>query len=183
MCRIVLVEHLKQFYEPVTDILTWIVEGNIQVHPDEIGLRRSVRAARLSEGTLHYLCLLAILCYHAPPPLLMVEKPKLGLHPDNLPAVAKLILQVTDTTQLIVTMHSNTLEAALSEHPEVVLVGKKDPAEEGTRLRRQSRGRLTTWLERYPFGEIWRGGDQRKSVVAERQDFAARSKIGGRFTC
>ncbi|WP_419621951.1 AAA family ATPase, partial [Thiolapillus sp.] len=42
-------------------------------------------ACRLSDGTLRYLCLLAILCHPKPPPLVCIEEPELGLHPDVLP--------------------------------------------------------------------------------------------------
>lgn len=154
-----LVENLQQFYEPVTDMMTRVVGDSVQVHLHERGLRQSVPAARLSDGTLRYLCLLVILCHPEPPPLVMLEHPELGLHPDILPAVAELLLQASERTQLIVTTHSNTLVSALSEHPEVVLVCEKDLAEEGTRVRRLSWDRLATWLEKYPLGDVWRMGE------------------------
>jgi len=40
--------------------------------------RYSIPATRLSDGTLRYLCLLAILCHPDPPPLVCIEEPELG---------------------------------------------------------------------------------------------------------
>jgi len=77
---------------------------------------------RLSDGTLRYLCLLTILCHPAPPPLICIEEPELGLHPDILPEVAKMLVDAASRTQLIVTTHSDILVDCLSDHPEAIVV-------------------------------------------------------------
>jgi predicted ATPase len=75
----------------------------------------------LSDGSLRYLCLLAILCDPEPPPLIGLEEPELGLHPDLLPKVADLLVAAAQRTQLIVTTHSDILVDALTERPDALV--------------------------------------------------------------
>jgi predicted ATPase len=76
-----LLERLRVFYDRVTDVTTSVEGGTIQIFFHEKGLKHPVPATRLSDGTLRYLCLLAVLCHPEPPPLLCIEEPELGLHP------------------------------------------------------------------------------------------------------
>jgi predicted ATPase len=152
-----LLEKLRLFYEGVEDLTTKVQGGTIQVFFHERGLRAPVPSARLSDGTLRYLCLLAILCHPEPPPLICLEEPELGLHPDILPAVAEMLVDAAQRTQLIVTTHSETLVSALSETPEAIVVC--DRGEEGTRLRRLDPDKLKEWLDEYKLGEVWRMGE------------------------
>src|SRR5207248_265550 len=85
-----------------------------------------VPVTRLSDGTVRYLCLLAILLNPSPPPLIVIDEPDLGLHPDLMPTLAKLLATAAERTQVIVTTHSRALVDALSDHPEAVVVCGKD---------------------------------------------------------
>lgn len=153
----VLVEQLKKFYEPVEEIQPKISGGTVQIFLREAGLSQPVPATRLSDGTLRYLCLLTILCHPEPPPLVCIEEPELGLHPDILPTIAELLIDASQRTQLVVTTHSDTLISALSEVPESVLVCERD--QKGTHLRRLKQEPLSDWLDRYTLGEVWRMGE------------------------
>lgn len=113
-------------------------------------------AVRLSDGTLRFLCLLAILCDPAPPPLIVIEEPELGLHADAIALVARLLRAAAERTQLIVTTHSDALVDAFTDTPEVVVVVERD--ERGTKLRRLSRDVLSEWLEKYRLGPLWSMG-------------------------
>ena len=115
-----------------------------------------IPATRLSDGTLRYVCLLAILCHPEPPPLVCLEEPELGLHPDILPTIAELLLDASQRTQLIVTTHSDVLVSALSETPEAVVVCEAD--ERGTHLRRLEREPLRECLAKYSLGDLWLKG-------------------------
>lgn len=117
----------------------------------------SIPATRLSDGTLRYLCLLAILCHPKPPPLVCIEEPELGLHPDVLPDLAKLMLSASERCQLIVTTHSDILVDALTETPESVIVCEKQDGR--TRMQRLDSKELTQWLDRYRLGELWLKGE------------------------
>jgi len=153
----VLVDQLKVFYEDVAEISTRILGGTVQLFLREQGLRQPIPATRLSDGTLRYLCLLTILCHPSPPPLVCIEEPELGLHPDILPTVAKLLIATSQKTQLIVTTHSETLVSELSEIPESVMVCERGL--DGTQLKRLEPGRMSTWLENYRLGELWSMGE------------------------
>jgi predicted ATPase len=101
--------------------------------------------------------LLSILCHPKPPPLICIEEPELGLHPDIIPQVAKLLLEASQRTQLVVTTHSEALVSALSEVPEAIIVCERD--DNGTQLRRLEPEKLKEWLERYKLGELWSMGE------------------------
>ena len=116
-----------------------------------------VPATRLSDGTLRYLSLLAILCHPTPPPVECIEEPELGLHPDILPTIAELLKNASQRTQLIITTRSDALVSALSDTPEAIVVC--EPGPDGTQLRRLDRESLSEWLDRYSLGEIWRMGE------------------------
>ncbi|MCR6653553.1 MAG: AAA family ATPase [Cellvibrionaceae bacterium] len=79
------------------------------------GLLRPLSQAELSDGTLRYLCLIAALLTPRPPPLLVFNEPETSLHPDLLPALARLFIKVAQSTQVWVISHSSRLVAALNE--------------------------------------------------------------------
>ena len=57
----------------------------------------------------------------SPPPLVCIEEPELGLHPDVLPGLADLLREASERMQLIVTTDSHVLVDALSDTPEAVI--------------------------------------------------------------
>ena len=124
------------FYDGIEDFDTKVQGGTIQVFVHERG-DRTIPTTRLSDGTLQYLCLLAILCHPEPPPLICIEEPELGMHPDILPTVAELLIEAAQRTQLIVTTHSETLVSSLSRIPEAIIICERTDA--GTSLRRLDR--------------------------------------------
>ena len=146
---------LRKLYDGINDYGIQIEGGSVQVFIQEGD--RIIPAARLSDGTLRYLCLLAILCHPKPPSLVCIEEPELGLHPDILPTVADLLKEAAERCQLIVTTHSDVLVDCMHDEPENVLVAEKD--ENGTRLKRLKADELKPWLEKYRLGELWMSGD------------------------
>lgn len=110
----------------------------------------------MSDGTLRYLCLLAILCDPKPPPLICIEEPELGLHPDILPKLADLLVAASQRTQLIITTHSDILVDAMTERPEVIVVCEKHIGQ--TEMRRLEKVDLISWLEKYRLGQLWTKG-------------------------
>jgi predicted ATPase len=151
-----LLDKLRLFYERVETVTTKVQGGTIQILFHEKGLDKPIPATRLSDGTLHYLCLLAILCHPEPPPLICIEEPEVGLHFDALHALRDLLVEASRRTQLIVTTHSDILVSALSEVPESVVVCERTAA--GTQLQRLEPTRLEEWLERYRLGDLWTMG-------------------------
>lgn len=145
---------LKDLYEGISDFDVLIEGGTVQVFFTEGDF--VIPATRLSDGTLRYLCLLAILCDPEPPPLICIEEPELGLHPDILPKVADLLRSAATRTQLVVTTHSDILVDAMTETPECVVVCAK---EEGrTTMQRLVPEELEQWLVKYRLGQLWTKG-------------------------
>ncbi|MBI2299394.1 MAG: AAA family ATPase, partial [Armatimonadetes bacterium] len=149
-------DRLQQFLPGVEDFYTRTEGGTIQVYLRERGLESGIAATRLSDGTLRYLLLLSVLCHPDPPPLVCIEEPEIGLHPDVLPTVAELLVSAAERTQLIVTTHSDALLCSpiLPEH---VVVCERDA--EGSHLRRLEPEALRSWLRDYTLGDVWRMGE------------------------
>jgi predicted ATPase len=150
-----ILRYLHDLYDGADDFDTIIEGGSVQVFFTEG--RFSIPATRLSDGTLRYLCLLAILCDPNPPPLICIEEPELGLHPDILPKIADLLVSASRRTQLIVTTHSDILVDAMTERPEAVVVCEKHEGQ--TQMQRLSAADLGVWLEKYRLGQLWMRGD------------------------
>jgi predicted ATPase len=150
-----ILNHLKALYEGIDDISFQIEGGTVQLFLTE-GMA-SIPATRLSDGTLRYLCLLAILCHPSPPPVICIEEPELGLHPDILPTIAELLLTASEKCQIIVTTHSDSIIDSLTERPETVLVTEKHSGQ--TSICRLETDKLKTWLETYRLGQLWTRGD------------------------
>ena len=150
-----ILEALRKLYEGVSDFDTIIEGGTVQVFFQEGDI--SVPATRLSDGTLRYLSLLAILCHPQPPPLICIEEPELGLHPDILPTLADLLREASERCQLVVTTHSDVLVDALTDTPESLVVCEKHNG--GTEMRRLDKAALSDWLKDYCLGELWSKGE------------------------
>ena len=149
-----ILDGLKDLYEGVTDFEPVVEGGTVQVFFSEGDF--SVPATRLSDGTLRYLSLLAILCDPEPPPLICIEEPELGLHPDILPKLADLLLQASQRSQIIATTHSDLLVDAMTEFPQTVVVCEKHEGRSG--MRRLKQDELTSWLDKYRLGQLWTRG-------------------------
>ncbi|MBE7366324.1 AAA family ATPase [Ramlibacter pallidus] len=79
------------------------------------GLLRPLDAAELSDGTLRYVLWIAALLTPRPPPLLVLNEPESSLHPDLLPALARLIAHAAQSSQVVVVSHAARLIAALED--------------------------------------------------------------------
>ncbi|HRI60004.1 MAG TPA: AAA family ATPase [Saprospiraceae bacterium] len=150
-----LVTALQDLYEGITDFEVITEGGTVQIFFTEGDF--SIPATRLSDGTLRYLCLVALLLDPNPPPLICIEEPELGLHPDILPKIADLLVEASTRTQLVVTTHSDVLIDALSSQPESVLVCEKHDGK--TQIKRLDRADIAHWLEDYRLGQLWTRGE------------------------
>lgn len=151
-----LARSLEKLYDGASDVQFSIDGGNVLLFLEESG-GREIPATRLSDGTLRYLSLLAILLHPEPPPVVAIEEPELGLHPDVIPHVAELLVSASERCQLFVTTHSRMLVDALSECPSSVLVCSKEQGE--SRVERLDQERLSAWLEKYSLGDLWSKGE------------------------
>ncbi|KAF0862288.1 AAA family ATPase [Pseudomonas sp. LD120] len=92
--------------------------GRFAIEFYQEGLLRPLSAAELSDGTLRYLLLVAALLTPRPPSLMVLNEPETSLHPDLLPALARLIIRASEQCQVWVVSHARRLIAALQEDPE-----------------------------------------------------------------
>ena len=150
-----ILSHLAEFYEGIEDFDISVQGGTVQFFLQEGDY--TIPATRLSDGTIRYICMLAILCHPASPPLICIEEPELGLHPDVLPALATLLKEASQRSQLIVTTHSDVLIDELTDVPDSVLICEKENGV--TSIRRLDSQRLKEWLTKYTLGELWRKGE------------------------
>ena len=163
----VLDEYLQRFYESHKSLHTPVEGGNLSLTVRESGTSGTLPASRLSDGTIRFIALLAILCHPEPPPLICIEEPEIAMHPDSLGLIAELLRKASERTQIIVATHSPELVSHFSDEPEHIVVCDRD-AKEGTQFRRLSRQDLDEWQEIYQqtgkelvvygLSEMWMSG-------------------------
>ena len=91
-------------------------DGRFAIELHQQGLLRPLSGMELSDGTLRYLLWVAALLTPRPPPLMVLNEPETSLHPDLLPALARLIANASRQTQVWVVSHAHRLIDALNEH-------------------------------------------------------------------
>ena len=151
-----LVENLRKFYQPSDDLSISIEGSKVQTRLHEKDLLSGVPLIRMSDGTVRWLALLSILLHPEPPRLVCIEEPELGLHPDMIHELGKLLIAASQRMQLIVTTHSDALVEEFSEMPESVLVCEKE--EGSSAFKRLDGDELSSWLKDYSLGQLWRKG-------------------------
>ena len=147
---------LRTFYEDTKDLRTTIEAGKVQTRLEEKYLNATIPLIRMSDGTLRWLTLLAILLNPDPPSVVCIEEPELGLHPDMIHELAKLLFDASQRMQLIVTTHSERLVDEFSESPEIVIVCEKESG--CSKFRRLDQVQLSSWLKEYSLGQLWTKG-------------------------
>ncbi|MBW3538716.1 MAG: AAA family ATPase [Planctomycetes bacterium] len=117
-------------------------------------LQREQSAGDLSDGTLRFLFLLAVLANPSPPPLIAIDEPETGLHPSMLPIVAEYARDASQRAQVILTTHSpELLDAFEGESPTTTVVEWRNGQ---TELRVLSGDEVDYWLQQYTLGELYR---------------------------
>ncbi|MFO0817741.1 MAG: AAA family ATPase [Pirellulales bacterium] len=149
-----IISQLQGLYEGIDEFDVRIKGGTVEVFLIEGDI--IIPASRLSDGTLRFLCLLAILCDPEPPPLICIEEPELGLHPDLLPKIADLLISASERTQLVVTTHSDILIDAMTDRPECVVIFERHNL--CTQAIRLNEAELVEWLQKYRLGQLWTRG-------------------------
>jgi len=99
---------------PRSRIAIEVVNGRFEVQLSQHGLLRPLSGSELSDGTLRYLLWIAALLTPRPPELLVLNEPETSLHPELLPALARLILSASKNAQIIVVSHAPLLIQELS---------------------------------------------------------------------
>jgi predicted ATPase len=130
----------------------------------EFGEHAEFDAGQLSDGTLRFICLAALLLHPEPPELIIIDEPELGLHPYAIEVLAGMVRIAAAKSQIILATQSVTL----LEHfnPEDVIVVERIKDEHGyakSTFTRLEPAKLQSWLGDYSLGELWE-----KNVVGGR---------------
>lgn len=150
-------QYLQRFFPRFERMSTSISGGTVQFYLHESGFRTPIPATRLSDGTIRFIALLATLLTPEPPPLVCIEEPELGLHPDAVALLADLLVEASQRMQLVITTHSDALVSALTNQPAAIVACERPGA--GTVLRRLDPEKLAHWLDDYLLGDLWRMGE------------------------
>ena len=152
------VKSLQQIYDGIADFQVEVGGGGAELFVVERGAgERYIPASRLSDGTLRYMMLAAILLDPEPPPLVVIEEPELGLHPGVTLSIGRMLVKASERTQVVVTTHSHGLIEALNDWPSSVVVCDKYDGE--SVFERLDPTWLKEWLEKYSLGKLWSAGD------------------------
>jgi predicted ATPase len=115
-------------------------------------------AADLSDGTLRFLMLVAILISPDPPPLLAIDEPETGLHPNMLCLVAELAQQAATKSQVVLSTHSpEFLDAFGQDDLPATTVFQWEG--DRTELRTIYGDELRKWVEDYSLGRFAFSGE------------------------
>lgn len=150
-------ELLKRFLPGFERMSTKVSGGTVQFYLHEPGLGSPIPPTRLSDGTIRFIAIIATLLAPDPAPLVCIEEPELGMHPDAVALIGDLLIEASQRMQLVVTTHSEALVAAMTNQPQSVVVCERPGA--GTTLRRLDAETPGEWLDEYTLGDLWRMGD------------------------
>lgn len=120
-------------------------------------------AADLSDGTLRFLLLLAILGNPNPGELVAVDEPEIGLHPRMLAIVAELAVEAAERTQVVLTTHSPELLDAFGQEVPTTTVARSVSGK--TELAVVGAKELAEWLGDYRLGASFRSNELEAMMV------------------
>ncbi|HYO67523.1 MAG TPA: AAA family ATPase, partial [Archangium sp.] len=139
--------------------------GNIGLHLKYASLEREVPAISLSDGTLAYLALVALLRLKTPRALLTFDEPDLHFHPFLVARLANFCEMMARRHSVLVVTHSDHLLDCLSDPAGSVVLCELDERTRSTRLVRPDPEALEAWLRDYRgLGDL-RGAGHQASVM------------------
>lgn len=103
---------------PGSSVAVRVENGRFEIAFQQRGLLRPLGTSELSDGTLRGLLWIAALLTPRPPSLMVLNEPETSLHPDLLPALARLIAHASQNSQVWVVSHASRLIATLKEQPD-----------------------------------------------------------------
>ena len=128
-----------------------VAAGKLSMTWKDKNFSKPIYVHELSEGTLRFLWLVALLQSRDLTALTLIDEPEVSLHPELLRLLADLMREASKRTQLIVATHSDRLIRFLK--PEEVLVCD---AQDGlTTMTWADKLDLDKWLAEYSLDEVW----------------------------
>lgn len=130
--------------------------GFFELLLDEDGLESSIHVTHISDGTLRYLCLLAILCNPNRGAFICIDEPEVGLHPDMIFNISNAIQEASEDSTMIIATHSeNVLNSFKIEN---LRVFEKDEGNSSI-VKKYTEKDFEGWYQEFSPGNMWRSGD------------------------
>ena len=108
-------------------------------------------AHALSDGTLRFMCLAALLLQPRLPATILIDEPELGLHPYAITLLASLLRSAATQTQVIVSTQSVPLVNQFGPQ-DIIVVDRKDGQ---STFEQRTQEDLKDWLDDYGMGDLW----------------------------
>jgi predicted ATPase len=105
----------------------------------------------LSDGTLRFIAMAALLLQPVPPSTIVLDEPELGLHPAAIAQLAALMHQVAPEVQVIAATQSPTFANHFGWE-DIIVVDRVDDA---SRFRRLTEEEVKPWADEFGMGEAW----------------------------
>jgi len=132
-------------------------DQRIQLRVQWRHLSRQQSAADLSDGTLRFLFLLAVLASPSAAPVIAIDEPETGLHPGMLPIVAEYAVEASRRSQVILTTHSPAFLDAFKDADLMTTVAFWENGE--TALRTLEGDVFERWRQKYSMGKLLTSGE------------------------
>jgi len=140
-------------------------DQRIQLRVQWKHLSRQQPAADLSDGTLRFLFLLAVLASPSAAPVIAIDEPETGLHPAMLPIVAEYAVEASRRSQVILTTHSPAFLDAFKEEAPMTTVAFWENGE--TALRTLEGDAFQRWRQKYSMGKLLTSGELEQLAEAQ----------------
>ncbi len=148
---------LKEVYEDISELRVFPELQLMSVYFKEESFEGRLPTENMSDGLIKFIGLLTALNQPDPPPVICIEEPEIGLHPDAIASLADCLTEASQRTQLIITTHSPLLVDCLYDRPDSIIVCEKD--DKRTQMKRLNTEEIKDWMEDYSLGDLWlRGG-------------------------
>jgi predicted ATPase len=132
-------------------------DQRVQLRVSWASLRTAQSIADLSDGTLRFLMLVAILANPDRGDVVVIEEPETYLHPGMFPVIADLAAQASAASQVIFTTHSPQFLTSLGPRNPTTTV--LNFAESATHMKVRDGLELERWLSKYSLGELFESGE------------------------
>lgn len=133
-----------------------VASGMISLQWKDRCFKEPLYMNEMSEGTLRFLWLIALLSSDSLPTILMIDEPEVSLHPEMLMLFVEALREASSRTQIIVATHSDRLVSFL-EPSEIITMDIGDDGHAAMHNAAEEYD-LEMWMQDYSLDEIWRMG-------------------------
>jgi predicted ATPase len=128
-----------------------LAAGRVRLRWQQEGSDTILPADALSDGTLRFICLAALLGQAELPGLIILDEPELGLHPFAIVQLAGMLRTASRGSQVLLATQSVTLMNQF-ELDDLIVVERREGS---SVFERPDPDRLSEWLADYSLGELW----------------------------